>query len=91
MFTLDILVQYTPVPVSVEKKDETEAQALYEKILEAMTSTKPKVIELTCDKQQGKKIALKSDQISGVVISDKSLSPSQGKTPGFFAAIAANT
>lgn len=91
MFTLDILVQYTPVPVSVEKKEESEAQSLYGKILEAMTSSEPKVIELTCDKQQGKKIALKSDQISGVVISDKSLSPSQGKTPGFFAAIAANT
>jgi hypothetical protein len=90
MFTLDLLVKYTPVPVSIEKKEQSEAQTLYNQILEAMTKGEPQIIELTCDKQEGKKIALKSDQISGVVIADKSASTSQGKTPGFFAAISGN-
>ena len=90
MFTLDLIVQYTSVPLSVEKKEESEAQALYDKILSAMTANTPQVIELTCDKQEDKKIAIISDRISGVILSKKSGAAASGKAPGFLAAIADN-
>lgn len=87
MITIDLIVRYLPVPLSIEKKEETEAQALYQQILEAIKSPETQIIELTCDRQTEKKIAVVSDQVSGVVISQKDGSNTTGKVPGFFAAI----
>ena len=87
MFTIDLLVRYIPVPLSVEKKEEADAQALYHQILEAIKNPESQIIELTCDKQTEKKIAVVSDQVTGVVISQKDGSNIGGKVPGFFAAV----
>lgn len=55
MITIDLLVRYIPVPLSVEKKEESEAQTLYNQIIEAMKSSETQIVELTCDKQTDKK------------------------------------
>ncbi|AFZ48563.1 hypothetical protein Cyast_2620 [Cyanobacterium stanieri PCC 7202] len=88
MFTIDLLVRYIPMPISVQKKEEAEAQALYQEILTKIKSSTPEIIELTCDKQEDKKIAILSDQITGVIISQKDGAATGAKTPGFFAALA---
>ena len=87
MITINLLVRYIPTPLSVEKEEEAAAQALYNEVLEAMKSSVPKIVELTCDKQTDKKIAVISDQITGVVLSQKDGTNTGGKVPGFFAAI----
>jgi hypothetical protein len=87
MFTIDLLIKQVPIPLSVEKKEEADAQALYNKVLEAIKSPETQIIELTCDKQTEKKIAVISDQLAGVVISQKDGGTTGGKVPGFFAAI----
>jgi hypothetical protein len=87
MFTIDLLVRYIPVPLSVDKKEESEAQAMYQSILEAIKSNDVQVIELTCDKQTDKKIAVLSDQVTGVVISQKDGVMAGSKVPGFFATL----
>ncbi|BAQ60979.1 hypothetical protein GM3708_1385 [Geminocystis sp. NIES-3708] len=87
MFTIDLLVRYIPVPLSVEKKEESEAQALYNSILEIIKSEEVQIIQLTCDKQIDKKIAVLSNQVTGVVISQKDAVNAGGKAPGFFAAL----
>lgn len=76
------------MPISVQKNEESDAQALYKKILKAMIADTPQVIELTCDKQEDKKIAIVGNQINSVIISEKSGSASAGRVPGFYAAIA---
>lgn len=88
MITIDLLVRYIPLPLSVEKKEESEAQTLYNQIIEAMKSSETQIIELTCDKQTDKKIAVISDQITGVVISQKDGTSKGNNVPGFFAALA---
>ncbi len=87
MITLDLLVRYIPVPLSVDKKEESEAEALYQEILSKIKGDSPEVIELTCDKQVDKKIAVLSNQITGVVISRKDGTSAGAKVPGFFAGI----
>ena len=87
MITINLLVRYIPTPLSVEKEEEATAQALYNEVLEAMKSSVPRIVELTCDKQTDKKIAVISDQITGVILSQKDGSNTGGKVPGFFAAI----
>ncbi|MBF2056560.1 MAG: hypothetical protein IGQ45_04875 [Cyanobacterium sp. T60_A2020_053] len=87
MFTIDLLVRYIPMPLSVQKNEESEAQQLYQHILETIKSPTPEIIELTCDKQTDKKIAILSDQITGVIISQKDGANMGSKVPGFFAAL----
>jgi len=84
MFTIDLTVKNTPFPVSVQRKEATDAEAVYTQILEAMRTGSPEILELTCDRQPEKKVAVRTSEVSGVQMSQKD-STAAGKTPGFFA------
>lgn len=84
MFTIDLTLKNTPFPVSVQRKSAEEAEAAYKEILEAMRTGQPEILEITCDRQTEKKVAIRASEISGVQMSQKD-SAAAGKTPGFFA------
>ncbi|MEA5472584.1 MULTISPECIES: hypothetical protein [unclassified Spirulina] len=83
MFSIDLILKYSPIPVSVQRKELDAAKAVYHGVLEAMKKVPPEMVHLTCEKQTDKEVAVFSDQISAVVISQKSATAS-GRTPGFF-------
>ncbi len=85
MFTIDLTLKTTPVPLSVQRKTVEDAEATYQQVLKAMHSDSPQIVELSCEHQPEKKIGVLSDQISAVVISQKSGAAGAGRTPGFFA------
>lgn len=87
MFTIDIVVKDIPLPISVQRKEEDAAETLYQQLLQAMKSNTSEVIELTCDKEENKKVALISDRICAISVNKKSGSMAEGRVPGFFAAI----
>jgi hypothetical protein len=84
MFTIDLTLKNTPFPLSVQRKSAEEAEAAYKEILEAMRTGQPEILEITCDRQTEKKVAIRASEISGVQMSQKD-SAAAGKTPGFFA------
>lgn len=84
MFTIDLMLKFTPMPISVQRKEEADAETLYQKIREAMGSSAPVLLELTCEKQPEKKVTVSSDQISAVIVSQKSGTATAGKGAGFF-------
>lgn len=84
MFTIDLTIKNTAFPVSVQRKETADAEAAYKQIVEAMRTGNPEIIELTCDRQTEKQVAVRTSEISGVQISQKD-SATAGKTPGFFA------
>lgn len=86
MYSIDLSLKYSPMPISVQRKDGDSAQTLYRSILDAMGSGHATVIELTCDKEEDKRVALMSDQISAVSLNKKSGAAAAGRVPGFFAA-----
>jgi hypothetical protein len=86
MFTIDLALKNIPLPISVQRKESEEAEALYQKIVSAMRSQPPILVELTCEKDTDRKIAVLSDSIIAVIISKKSGAASSGRVPGFFAA-----
>ena len=90
MYTIDIVLQDIPLPVSVQRKELEAAQSLYQQILEAMRSGSSDLLELTCDKEEDKKVALKSNLICAVSVNKKSGGMAEGRVPGFFAAVATN-
>lgn len=85
MFTIDLTLKNTPVPLSVQRKSAEEAEATYQEILKAMSAESPKLIELSCDHQADKKIGVLSNQIGAVMVSQKSGAAGAGRVPGFFA------
>ena len=88
MFTIDLTLKNTPFPLSVQRKSAEEAEAVYQQILEAMRSGSPDIMELTCDRQGEKKVAIRASEISGVQISQKAgTSAAGGRPPGFYNAL----
>lgn len=83
MFTIDLTLKNTPFPYSVQRKEESDAIALYNQILEAMRSSNPAILELSCEKQTEKKIAILTSAILAVQLSQKSSAASAGRPPGF--------
>ena len=81
MISINVTLKYSPMPVSVERKETVDAEALYAQITTAMRSPTPELLELTCEKQTEKKVAIMSDQISAVILSQKDGSNAAGKTP----------
>ncbi|NJO95266.1 MAG: hypothetical protein HC764_03765 [Pleurocapsa sp. CRU_1_2] len=88
MFTIDIVLQEIPLPISVQRKEEAAAENLYQELMTAMRSGSADLIELTCDKDEDKKVALKGNLICAISINKKSGGMAEGRIPGFFATIA---
>lgn len=83
MYTIELIVKYTPMPLSVQRKASEDAEAVYQQVLAAMRGSSS-LLELTCERQPEKKIAIHTSEISGVQMYEKSTTAT-GKTPGFFA------
>lgn len=86
MHTIEVALKHTPAGLSVQRKSAEEAEALYQKILGLLGTSEPRAIELECDRQPGKKVAVLSTEIAAVQIYDKTnAGVTGGRTPGFFA------
>ena len=83
MFSIDLTLKYSPIPITVQRKESEVAQKVYQTVMEAIQSSTPQLLELTCEKDPEKKVAVLSDQISAVILSQKDGSPA-GRPAGFF-------
>ncbi len=86
MYSIDLSLKRSAMPISVIRKDKEDAIALYQQILLVMKSEKNQLLELTCDKEPEKQIALMSDSINAVILSQKAGGAVSGRPPGFFSA-----
>ncbi|NJR64582.1 MAG: hypothetical protein HC772_03460 [Leptolyngbyaceae cyanobacterium CRU_2_3] len=85
MFIIDVTLKNTPMALSVQRKSEEEAKAVYQQVLEAMKTGNPVTLELTCEQQVGKVVSIYVSEISAVQMAEKSgTGTSSGKPPGFF-------
>ncbi|MCS6959222.1 MAG: hypothetical protein RMK91_04155 [Pseudanabaenaceae cyanobacterium SKYGB_i_bin29] len=82
MFTIEINLRSNPVPVIIMRKDQEGADQLYHTLVQAMQGEGEKVLQLTCDKQEGRKIAVLGAEILAVQLSSKTGAPT-GMGAGF--------
>jgi hypothetical protein len=85
MYVIEILLKNTAMPMSVQRKTVEEATTVYQQVLEAMKAGNPSLLELTCERQPEKKIAVAIDSIVAAQMYEKSGAAASGKTPGFVA------
>lgn len=84
MFIIELNLKTTPMSLSVQRKTEEEAQNTYQQVVDAMKAGQ--FVELACDWQPGKKIAVFGDSLAAVQVYEKSSGgTSSGRSPGFFA------
>ena len=86
MIFIDLTLKSTAFPVSVQRKTSEDSEAVYTEIVAAMRSGQPEIMELTCDRQTEKKVAVRVSEILSIQIAQKDGSAVGGnRPPGFFA------
>ncbi|HEY9881115.1 MAG TPA: hypothetical protein V6D29_21825 [Leptolyngbyaceae cyanobacterium] len=86
MFTIELTLKHTALPLSIQKKSEEEAEAAYQSALGALRTGNPVVVELACDQQPHKKISVLASELAAVQIFEKTgTATASGRPPGFFA------
>lgn len=89
MFTIDLTLKHVPASFSVQRKTAEGAEALYQEVLRALRGEVTGVLELTCEKIEGKKLSVLAQEIASVQVSDKSSAAGTGgRTAGFAAMVA---
>jgi hypothetical protein len=85
MFVIDVTLKNSPITLSVQRKAEAEAKAVYQQILDAVRSGNPVTLELTCEQQAGKTIGVLVSEIAAVQMAEKTgTATASGRPPGFF-------
>ena len=70
------------MPLIVQRKDHGDAQRLYSEIVDSIQKGNQKLLELSCEKVEDKRITALVSEISAVQIYEKTNS-STSKRPGF--------
>lgn len=83
MYIIEVSLKYTPMPLSVQRKAQEDAETVYKAVVDAMRSNNPKILELTCEHQPDKKVSVVSAELASVQVYEKSGSAMTSKRPGF--------
>ena len=83
MYVIELSLKLSPMPVAVQRKEQEAAQALFAQVKQAMESGEPRLLEVHCEKEEEKRIALLSSEIVAVQTYEKTAGSSSGKRPGF--------
>jgi hypothetical protein len=70
MLKIELLLRNTNSTLSVQRKLEEDADALYENLLAAINANKIQTLKLTCDRHPKTKIAVLSSEIIAVNLSE---------------------
>ena len=83
VYVIELALRMSPVPVSVQRKEHNDAEALYQEIRQALESGQPRLLELSCEKVEGKKVTLLISEILAVQLYEKASATGGSKRPGF--------
>jgi hypothetical protein len=83
MYVVELSLKLSPMPVAVQRKEIADAQAVYGQVRQALEGDGPRVLELSCEKEEEKRVSLLSSEVVAVQLYEKSAAGSGGKRPGF--------
>lgn len=86
MFTIELTLKHTALPLNVQKKSQEEADSTYAMLVERIQGNGDGYVELTCEQQPHKRVSVLCSEIAAVQIFEKSgTATASGRPPGFFA------
>ena len=83
VYVIELTLRMSPIPVSVQRKETSDAEALYQEIRQAIDHGQPRLIDLTCEKVEGKKASLLISEVLAVQLYEKASAAGGSKRPGF--------
>ena len=85
MYSLELILKYSPFPISIQKKNYDDAKRIYEEIKNHMkdNTNNSNLIELNCEKVQDKLITVRVQEIISLQMYEKSSVAGGSKRPGF--------
>ncbi|MGF1568677.1 MAG: hypothetical protein ACFCVD_11510 [Nodosilinea sp.] len=86
MFTIELTLKHTALPLSVQKKSLEDAESLYKSVAEELRGGSAKLLEMTCDQQPHKQVSVLASEVAAVQMFEKTgTATASGRPPGFFA------
>ena len=58
VYVIELAIKMSPMPVSVQRKDQAAAEALYQQVRQTMEQGQPRLLELHCEKMEGKRVSV---------------------------------
>ena len=68
MYTIELTTRLNPGTIVVEHKEPGEAETLYKQICQSMETGIPRMIHLTCESKESKKVCVLTSEILAVQI-----------------------
>ena len=82
MYCIELTIKLSPLPLVVQRKEHAAAQRLYSEVVDSIQKGNQRLLELTCEKVEDKRITVLVSEITAVQIFEKT-SSSTSKRPGF--------
>ena len=82
MYCIELTIKLSPMPLVVQRKEHGDAQKLYSEVVDSIQKGNQRLLELTCEKLEDKRITVLVTEITAVQIYEKT-SSSTSKRPGF--------
>lgn len=83
MYVIELALRMSPVPISVHRKEQADAESLYQQIRQALEQGQPRMLELTCEKMEDKKVTMLISEVLAVQLYEKTAGAGGSKRPGF--------
>ena len=82
MYCIELAIKLSPLPLIVQRKEHGDAKRLYSEVIDTIQKGNQRLLELTCEKIENKRITVLLSEITAVQIYEKT-SGSTSKRPGF--------
>ena len=82
MYCIELTIKLGPMPLVVQRKEHADAKSLYSQVVDSIQKSNQRLLELTCEKVEDKRITVLVSEITAVQIYEKT-SSSTSKRPGF--------
>ena len=82
MYCIELTIKLSPMPLVVQRKEYADAKRLYSEVVDSIQKGNQRLLELTCEKVEDKRITVLVSEITAVQIYEKT-SSSTSKRPGF--------
>ena len=83
MYVIELSLKLSPFPLSVQRRELSDAQSLYQRIKERIGKGDQGLIELECEKVEAKRLCFLVSEVLAVQIYEKTASSAGSKRPGF--------
>ncbi len=83
MYLIELALKLSPLPLSVQRKQLEDAKALYNSLKESLQKGDPKLLEITCEQSEDKKIVVLLSEVLAVQMYEKTAGVGGNRRPGF--------